>query len=186
MTEIKIKYVFLKIHILFMFMKPKFTGTKKKCLKCDHSFPMSEFYLAKKTGIYTSYCKKCYSDIRRKSLSLSYKNRANSLFNSAKHGSKKNGTVFKITKNDIIHQYEQQNGKCYYSGNPLSLVSGDDNVMSIDRINPNLGYTIDNIVICGWKINKMKSNFSLDKFLKLCKEICDFSTTRPTSFHPKN
>ena len=79
-------------------MKPKFTGTKKPCLKCNNTFLLSEFYKVKKTGIYSSYCKKCYSDLRRDSLSLSYKNRANSLFNSAKHGSKKRGIIFKISK----------------------------------------------------------------------------------------
>ncbi len=147
---------------------------------------MSEFYKVKKTGIYSSYCKHCYSDLRRDSLSLSYKNRANSLFNSAKHGSKKRGINFNITKDDIIHQYERQNGNCYYSGLPISLISKDDNVMSLDRINSELGYVPDNIVICGWKINKMKSDFSIDKFLTLCKEICNFSENRPPRFHPKN
>jgi hypothetical protein len=167
-------------------MKPKFTGIKKTCLKCHTTFSMLEFYKVKKTGVYSSYCKKCYSNLRRDSLSLSYKNRANSLFNSAKHGSKKRGIIFKITKDDIIRQYERQNGKCYYSGLPISLISKDDNVMSLDRINSELGYVPNNIVICGWKINKMKSDFSIDKFLKLCKEICNFSENRPLDFHPKN
>jgi hypothetical protein len=47
--------------------------------------------------------------------------------------------------------------------------------MSIDRITPDVGYTPENIVICCWKINRMKNDESTQNFLALCTDICHFS-----------
>jgi hypothetical protein len=85
------------------------------------------------------------------------------------------GVQYSISRKDIIHQYELQNGRCYYSGRSLSPVSGDDNIMSIDRKNSSLGYTPENIVICSWRVNKMKNDCSIKDFMALCRDICRFS-----------
>ncbi len=42
---------------------------------------------------------------------------------------------------------------------------------SIDRVDSNLGYTQDNIVLCIWDINNMKFNFSQEHFIELCKMV---------------
>ena len=159
-------------------MKPKFTGTEKPCLKCCRTLPIEEFYMAKKTGVYSSRCKKCDLIHYRERFDSSYKKRAILLVNYAKQGSRKRGIQFSITKDDVIHQFEQQCGKCYYSGRLLTFAAGDENVMSIDRIDSSLGYTPNNIVICCWRINKMKNTCSSNEFLELCRDICHFSDKR--------
>lgn len=134
--------------------------------------------MAKKTGIYSSRCKKCDCEDHKHRYGASYKTRATTLFNSAKSRSISRNIPFSITKQDIVRQYETQNGKCYYSGRDLSPVAGDENVMSIDRIDPAIGYTPQNIVVCCWRINKMKNDFPSNDFLSLCKDICQFSENR--------
>lgn len=157
-------------------MKPRFEGTEKKCIICHRVLPVEgNFYMAKKTKIYSARCKTCDGKDHRKRYSSSYKARATTLFNSAKSRSQHRNIPFSITKADIIRQYEKQDGKCYYSGRPLSPVAGDENVMSLDRENPSFGYTPDNIVICSWRVNSMKKDFPKDDFLNLCKDICHFS-----------
>ena len=159
-------------------MKPRFIGTEKKCTRCHTVLPIENFYVTKKTKVYASRCKKCELEYHTERFSASYKRRSITLFHGAKSGSKRRKIPFQITKNDIIYQYEKQNGKCYYSGRNLSSVTGDENIMSIDRINSDLGYTPDNIVICCWKVNKMKNTFTSSDFLSLCKDICHFSENR--------
>ena len=143
---------------------------------------IDNFYKVKKSGIYSSRCKKCDMKHHDERYSKSYKSRAVILCHYAKHRSKLKGIPIGITTQDIIRQYEQQNGKCYYSGRPLSPITGDENIMSIDRINSSIGYTPENIVLCCWKINKMKNDFLVEDFISLCKDVCHFTDNR--SFLP--
>lgn len=159
-------------------MKPRFTDTEKECIKCHKTFPLENFYMAIETGIYSARCKKCDCDDHRRRFNASYKSRATVLFHSAKSRSRHHHIPFAITKQDIIRQYELQQGKCYYSGRNLSHIAGTENVMSIDRIDPTLGYTPTNIVICCWRVNKMKSNIPSIDFLSLCEDVCHFSANR--------
>lgn len=43
----------------------------------------------------------------------------------------------------------------------------DDNAPTVDRIDPTLGYTPDNIVIVSWRANRLKNNASLSELKKL-------------------
>jgi hypothetical protein len=44
-------------------------------------------------------------------------------------------------------------------------------MVSIDRLNSNLGYTIDNICLASWEINRMKSDIDYDRFVSICDTI---------------
>lgn len=151
----------------------------KNCIDCKNEFPIDEFYSSKQHRpndkiylAYSSRCKKCDINFNRERFDKSYKQKISIRFNHTKSRCKDNGTEFTITKEDVINQYENQQGKCYYSGRVLSYKTKDENVMSIDRINPKIGYTKENIVICCWRINRMKLNYGVKDFLKLCEDIC--------------
>ncbi len=58
---------------------------------------------------------------------------------------------FNLTYQNLKELYLKQNKSCFYSGYPLNLVKTGKiqfDTLSVDRIDSNKGYTIDNIVLC--------------------------------------
>lgn len=79
---------------------------------------------------------------------------------------------FTITEEDIIKLYYKQNECCFYTKLPFN--NGDENLsMSIDRIDPTKGYTLDNIRLVASIVNIMKSNLQEKQFLELVTQIYD-------------
>lgn len=87
---------------------------------------------------------------------------------------KKRKISFDIDEDDVLDKFIEQNGKCNLSGQILTFSREDhtiDTNLSIDRIDSNKDYTLDNIqLVCGI-INRMKSDFSNEKFIMYCNEI---------------
>ena len=77
---------------------------------------------------------------------------------------------FNITKEDVWRAFEKQNKKCALSGLPLSFLDGS---ASVDRINNSLGYETNNIQIVHTDINAMRSDYSVDYFIKMCKQVAN-------------
>ncbi len=50
-----------------------------------------------------------------------------------------------MTKEDFIEEFEKQKGVCFYSG--IRLEPSGDWTVSIERVNPNIGYVKENIVL---------------------------------------
>ena len=44
--------------------------------------------------------------------------------------------------------------------------------VSLDRLDSNLGYTIDNTILVTKFVNSSKNNLPLEEYLKLLKEVC--------------
>jgi hypothetical protein len=81
---------------------------------------------------------------------------------SARYRSKNGRYIeFNITAKDVWDQFEKQDFKCYYSGVPISF---EYNTASVDRVNSDKGYTVDNIVLCHKHVNLMKQTTSIDGF----------------------
>lgn len=78
-----------------------------------------------------------------------------------------------LTIQELINLYNNQNGKCFYTGRQLELALSKDNknALSIDRMNSSKGYTIDNVVLCCSIVNVMKMDSSLEDFRNICQEI---------------
>lgn len=60
---------------------------------------------------------------------------------------------------------------CFYTGVELTLEPNKDNTLSLDRLNSELGYTIENSVFCCWWINEMKKDYNVESFLNFCERI---------------
>lgn len=56
----------------------------------------------------------------------------------------------------------------------MTLDSGMLNTVSIERINSNIGYTVDNTILVCQAINRMKSNFKFEDFYEMCKDVVCF------------
>jgi hypothetical protein len=86
-----------------------------------------------------------------------------------------------LTLDDLLEQWNKQNGKCIYSGvtltNPISTRNYYNNPIctaSLDRVDSSKGYTKDNIQFISYSMNYMKNNMTHEQTIDLCKIICNF------------
>lgn len=95
----------------------------------------------------------------------------------AKKRAKKRGVSFEIDRNYLIELYESQSGNCYYSGLPLHIIKDgsakvhDEYKMTLDCIDPKLGYIKGNVVWCCYCVNSFKLNLPKDEMIKVCISI---------------
>jgi hypothetical protein len=92
---------------------------------------------------------------------------------SAKHRSKRNGLIFELTDDIIKSKIDLQGGLCYISKQPISYKENDWNSLSLDRLDSNLGYTIDNTIVVTKFVNISKNNLSLYEYINLIKLVCE-------------
>lgn len=88
------------------------------------------------------------------------------LLSSIKSGAKHRNLDFEIDYKFIQNLWETQKGLCFYTKIPMKLTARQKNPyqVSIDRIDSNSGYTIENTVLCCQSINYMKNDYSLEDF----------------------
>lgn len=91
----------------------------------------------------------------------------------AKHRSIKKNIPFEITEEIILRKLEDQEGKCYISKQLLTFKENDWYSLSLDRLNNDFGYTIDNTILVTKFVNTSKNNLFYDDYIKLLREVCD-------------
>lgn len=114
-------------------------------------------------------CKNCSNYKGYKDISLSY-------WNNFKRSCLKRGYQFNITMQQVWNMYEKQNKQCKLSGVTIQFCRSfrknqKHHSVSIDRIDNNKGYTIDNIQLIHKKINIMRHVMSISEFIKWCELI---------------
>lgn len=123
-------------------------------------------------------CKHCNNfNNQYRRLNLNIKQTLQNCLTVSKNSSKKrlkNGRVEcginTLTIEQLLELYKKQKGQCSISGVELSLLKNSNYIVSIDRINSNKGYTIDNIHLVTKIVNQAKNNLDLNTFHKM---ICD-------------
>jgi hypothetical protein len=80
--------------------------------------------------------------------------------------------VFEITDEIIQHKLNEQKGKCFISNQTLVMEENDWYGVSLDRLDSDLGYTIDNTILVTKFVNSSKNNLPLEEYIKLLKEVC--------------
>lgn len=86
---------------------------------------------------------------------------------------------FSISIENCWDLYLKQGGVCALSGLPIGFEScqkkkSEERTSSLDRINNNLGYSIDNIQWLHKEVNMMKSDFIQEYFIELCITITNY------------
>ena len=149
---------------------------------CKETKDVSKFNSNKmKTDGLQIYCKKCTHEINKKSFST-LDGFITKIFSSTRKGAEKRNIEFNITKDEIAELYKKQNGRCAISNNELTHIAystegkkyhGVINKwnISIDRIDSNKNYTIDNIQLVGAIVNIMKNDIDNNEFILLCNLI---------------
>lgn len=107
----------------------------------------------------------------------------------ASHRAKKKKIEFNLTYEYMLRLYEEQGGKCYYSGLKLCLKRrgagctkdysiNNLGLITIDRKDPNLGYVEGNVVWCTYIINTMKAVMNEVEFDYAIKYLYNYRTKR--------
>lgn len=99
----------------------------------------------------------------------------------ARSRSKKRKVPFDIDKDYLISLFQEQNGRCYYSGLDLNVVKdsevmNDPMKMTLDCIDPNEGYVVGNVVWCAYCVNTFKQKMSIEQMVDICSEIIKTSS----------
>lgn len=99
---------------------------------------------------------------------------------------KRRDMEFTLTLEQLDELFDQQNGRCYYTGEKLILATGAkfavaETNISIDRIDNAKGYTIDNIVLCTKLVNISRNLLTQSEFIKMAYNITRHHTEPETA-----
>lgn len=129
-----------------------------------------------------SICKEC-SSLRQKQHNINLPDHQKLIkclhwrWSGARDRSRRYGKIkFSLTLEDVIMQWEKQDGKCALSGIPMTYELQKGRVytnVSIDRKNTKEGYTPDNIQLVCMACNQIKSDMPEEEMYKFCKCIID-------------
>ncbi len=95
----------------------------------------------------------------------------------ARSRAKKRNIPFELTRDDVMSMFESQEGLCYYSGIKLNVVKSDASKthdpfkMSLDCVDPDLGYVKGNVVWCAYCVNALKLKMSQELMIDVCRSI---------------
>lgn len=157
----------------------------KKCIQCSHTITYNNKYNYERSIKDNSLCRSCACINRNKTKDHSvksnngcwkdYKDIPYSWFSKyfirkkSKNKKKRTGT---ITIEDVYNIWIKQEKVCNLSGIPIGFCDdGLGHTCSIDRIDSNKEYDLDNIQLVHKDINYMKNRYNNDYFIDICKKI---------------
>ncbi len=120
------------------------------CHHCDVTKPRTEFGSQIKRGCKT--CLRVRNRARGRKYLDSWRASLLRIFYGAKGTAKRRGMTFELTLDEMINILVNQKGLCYYSGVPMSHLSGDYK-MSPERLNVHDTYTVSNTVLICQEFN---------------------------------
>lgn len=163
----------------------------KTCTICGQTKEVTEFLRDKSAqGGYRNQCKECLRERnnatyerRKDSYNASLRKFRDTVkgathvsYHAAMRRAKVESLPFDITLEYIRDLFEQQEGLCALSDRPMSPKSGWDSP-SLDKIDPNLGYTVGNVQWLTKRMNTIKGNLTGGEFLEMCRKVVEKSST---------
>lgn len=130
---------------------------------------------------YNGACKDCMVGKRAAHaarIKSDYKWYCKKLLTQLKARAKAEGLPFNITAEDLIHEYDAQDGRCRYTGKKLDFKlkcsekgQPHRDFPSVDRKIPNKGYTLGNIDWVTYAVNRMKNDLTEEEFISFCRQV---------------
>lgn len=151
----------------------------KVCTRCNIEKDSSQFYKHKTNADrLRNDCKPCFCIITRKDnedLRRTPSGRARGLLADARVRAAKKNLPFTITRKWVADKIAS--GFCSVTGLPFEIVSGEGGngrsfTPSLDRIDPNLGYTFENTQVVCWIYNRAKGVQGHEDVMKMCGALC--------------
>lgn len=86
---------------------------------------------------------------------------------------KRRGLAVEVTKAELWALFLEQDQRCALSDLPLALSVRGITTASVDRIDSDKGYTLDNVQWVHKDVNRMKGDLPPDRFLDLCRLVSE-------------
>lgn len=155
------------------------SGKRTKYL-CRCSCGNEHYYLASSIKKNIQTCWNCRNKIISDKKWRGFGEISGDFWCSIKKSAKARDLSFEISIEDAWNLFLKQNRKCALSGIELNFSHSKklekyktNHTASLDRIDSNKGYSIDNIQWVHKDINKMKLDLPEDKFIEYCKLIVE-------------
>ena len=144
----------------------------KKCNFCG----VEQSYLRKGYAVNSflanKRCLRCSSIVNNTKPHYSYEKIKLSWLGKAKVGAETRGIEWHIEVKDVWDLYIKQGKVCALTGLQIGWADvGRSHTASIDRIDSNKGYVLDNIQLVHKDINVMKSKYTQDYFILMCQLV---------------
>jgi hypothetical protein len=91
----------------------------------------------------------------------------------AKHRAIRKNIPFEINEDIVLDKLKEQDGKCYISKQQLTFNENEWYGLSLDRLDSNLGYTVENTILVTKFVNISKNNLTYSDYIKFLKEVCN-------------
>lgn len=98
-------------------------------------------------------------------------NRLSQIARHARTSAKKRGQACTIILADVIALWDRQQGLCAYTGWQMDFTTRSEQLVSIERIDNNIGYTPDNILLVCWCVNRARGGMTQQRFFEMCKSV---------------
>lgn len=170
---------------------PVVEGNNKRCFKCGTWKDLSLFPKCRSlSGGVGKMCKECHNN--HPTVVAHEKRRRERLKESLSDGdvefyikrrslrmksrAKTKGIIFDLDAKYLLDLWNEQKGLCYYSGLPMTGSMHQEGFQSwdspsIDRKEPNKGYTKGNVVWCVFGVNSFKQSLGVARFVEVVKSI---------------
>jgi hypothetical protein len=144
-----------------------------RCGCCKKKLPRIAYHKDSSSKGHFSICKTYRAQHRRSVI--------REMLSNAKSRARRNGLEFDLSLDFLKQLNASQDGRCAYSGILLNWALDSRGIQrtcppdraSLDRIDPNKGYTQDNVHLVLDLVNRIKSAYSEQKFLEICCAIAD-------------
>ena len=151
------------------------------CRQCKVEKPLYRFYFRKNyANNKEKLCKSCEKHNREiRIMNMDIDTRIKICLRSSYNRSQRKKIIsgrnefreFNIDFSYIKSLYDEQQGKCRYSGRLIGIVNKNRDIMSIDRIDSKLGYIRTNVQLVSSTVNWMKSDLEEIRFMELVRIV---------------
>lgn len=142
-----------------------------ECTKCGRVLPREQLPWGRVTKYpyQLSYCRDCCTAAvvanSRKSIPQYLMHRHRSV----KSRARETGTPFDLPGGYLADLYTRQGGRCFYTDEEMKVYFGTKHSgsrrdsLSVDKIVPELGYVVGNVVLCIFRANAVKYDCTLEE-----------------------
>jgi len=93
----------------------------------------------------------------------------------------KHSVPIAVTAEYLYELFKSQAGCCALSGVQLKIEVGAITCLSLDKIDPVLGYVEGNVQWVAWAINRAKGDLTTEVFLDMCKKVYEYGKVQRLS-----